>query len=349
MLLTVVSAILMLTPGSSQGDEPKVISLEPPAVTDLFNVQRYLDPGTGLVGQNRTWILDGNLHGLSDRLLSTNVVVSLEQITEEEWSKAEPEHETVYNQDGIFVRSRGTPGWERMQSVVVVTNHVSAIGRGVSPAITNLPLKRLVRPDHELLPTYSPVFDIDATRRSPDAVWSRGKVSWKSISQPDTPVVTWELEFNPETRFKIRERVWRDGHLIREERWQTDAVINPDQFELSEGGGDQWGTPMPARLHHALPADFAGIGVLIGGKYGPFKVLGTIEGSPAQSAGIQTGDIIRGINGTNLDGIPVTPFVFLCRGKAGTLVTLDVEKSGPGERKRVELRRAELKVNSRKL
>lgn len=349
IVLTVVSAILMLTPGSSQGNEPKVISLEPPAVTNLFNVQRYLDTATGLVWQNRTWILDENLHGLSDRLLSTNVVVSLEQITEKEWSKADPEHETIYNQNGTFVRSRGSAGWERALTAVVVTNHISAIGRGVSPAITNLPLGRLARPAHELLPTYSPVFDIDATRRSPDAVWSRGKVSWKSISQSDTPVVTWELEFNPETRLKTLERVWRDGHLIREERWQTDAIIDSNQFEISEGGGDQWRTPMPVSVLHAPLAGFGGIGVLIGEKYGPFKVLDTIDGSPAQGAGIQTGDMIRGVNGMNLDGIPVTPFVFLCRGKAGTLVTLDVEKSGTGERKRVELRRAELKVNSRKL
>jgi len=85
--------------------------------------------------------------------------------------------------------------------------------------------------------------------------------------------------------------------------------------------------------------------VIIGEKYGPFRVLGAMEGSPAQSAGIQTGDLIRGINGMNLDGIPLIPFVSLCHGEVGTSVTLDVEKSGTGERKSIELRRAELKIN----
>ena len=341
ILLTVVSATLMLTTESSQADEPKVISLEPPAVTNLFNVQRYLDPATGLVWQNRTWILGRRVHGLNGALARTSTVVSLEQITEEDWSKAEPGYETIYNQDGTFIRSRGSPDWKRAQSVV--TNQISTIGKGVPPAVTNLPT---VRSSRELLSTYSTVLDVNAVRKNPDAVWSRGKVSWKSISQPDTPVVAWELEFNPETRFKTHERVWRDGHLIREERWQTDAVIDPNQFEISEGDGDQWRTPMPVHVLHASPADFAGIGVLIGEKYGPFKVLGTTEGSPAQSARIQAGDMIRGINGMNLDGIPLIPFVSLCRGKAGTSVTLDVEKSGTGERKRVEVRRAELKAKS---
>jgi C-terminal processing protease CtpA/Prc len=139
--------------------------------------------------------------------------------------------------------------------------------------------------------------------------------------------------------------VWRDGHLIREERWQTAAIVDPKQFEISNSDGDTWRKPIPVHVLDVPVDAFGGIGVIIGEKYGPFKVLGTAEGSPAQSAGIQPGDMIRGINGMNLDGIPLSPFVSLCHGKVGTSVTLDLEKSGTGERKRIELRRAELKVS----
>lgn len=68
----------------------------------------------------------------------------------------------------------------------------------------------------------------------------------------------------------------------------------------------------------------------------------TMEGSPAESAGILAGDIIRAVNGKDLAGSSMEAAVAMIKGNAGTSVTLGLERAG----KLIELpvTRAQVKV-----
>lgn len=57
-------------------------------------------------------------------------------------------------------------------------------------------------------------------------------------------------------------------------------------------------------------------------------VLYPIEGSPAQEAGIQTGDIIRKVNGVEYTGEDFTTIDTAIKGEEGTKVTIEIERAG---------------------
>ena len=57
-------------------------------------------------------------------------------------------------------------------------------------------------------------------------------------------------------------------------------------------------------------------------------VIAPIPGSPAEEAGLQPGDIITAIDGVSTDGSTVDREVLRVRGKAGTNVTLSIERDG---------------------
>lgn len=57
-------------------------------------------------------------------------------------------------------------------------------------------------------------------------------------------------------------------------------------------------------------------------------VLYPIEGSPAQEAGIQTGDIIKKVNGVEYTGEDFTTIDTAIKGEEGTKVTIEIERAG---------------------
>jgi carboxyl-terminal processing protease len=91
-----------------------------------------------------------------------------------------------------------------------------------------------------------------------------------------------------------------------------------------------------------ISGQFEGIGTEIGtvdasGKtvdcttFGPtcrLSVVTPIAGSPAEKAGIKAGDVITAVDGTSVDGLTSDQARDKIRGKAGTSVTLHVERTG---------------------
>ncbi len=72
-------------------------------------------------------------------------------------------------------------------------------------------------------------------------------------------------------------------------------------------------------------------------------VLLPIEGSPAEAAGLQTGDIIKKVNGTECKGLELTEVANMVKGEEGTTVNLEIEREEDTfsiniERKTVELK-----------
>jgi len=73
---------------------------------------------------------------------------------------------------------------------------------------------------------------------------------------------------------------------------------------------------------------FAGIGVEVDLRHGQVTVIAPIGGSPAELAGIRSGDRIVSVNGVVPDMLPLTEIVHSMRGKKGSTVHLTVRRPG---------------------
>ena len=97
---------------------------------------------------------------------------------------------------------------------------------------------------------------------------------------------------------------------------QYTAFFTPDEFQ---------------KFNQALdPLKISGIGVLIepdpATKY--IRALYVVPGTPADRAGIQSGDDFLSVDGTSTKGLTQEDAVKLLRGAAGTVVKLEVQRDG---------------------
>lgn len=74
--------------------------------------------------------------------------------------------------------------------------------------------------------------------------------------------------------------------------------------------------------------EFQGIGAEVINQDGAIVVVAPIEGSPAEKAGLRSGDILRAADGADLTGMAVDEAAALVRGPAGTTVRLTIERDG---------------------
>jgi len=97
---------------------------------------------------------------------------------------------------------------------------------------------------------------------------------------------------------------------------------------------------------HFLQGNFSGIGAQIKVKDGHIVILAPMDGSPAQHAGLQTGDIILRVNGEDITGLPVEDAVTRIAGKPGTSVTLTILNPRSGQSREVTIVRVEITVQN---
>ena len=71
-------------------------------------------------------------------------------------------------------------------------------------------------------------------------------------------------------------------------------------------------------------------------------VVAPIAGSPAEAAGLRSGDIVRAVDGADVNGSTMQDQITKVRGEAGTDVTLTLERNG--ERFDVTITRAEIQI-----
>lgn len=95
-----------------------------------------------------------------------------------------------------------------------------------------------------------------------------------------------------------------------------------------------------------LTGRFEGIGAYVGDDEGRVVVIAPIPGTPAEAAGIRSGDIIAGIDGESTEGLSVMDAVILIRGDAGTTVVLQIIHDGETEPVDIAIVRAEIDVPS---
>ncbi len=97
---------------------------------------------------------------------------------------------------------------------------------------------------------------------------------------------------------------------------------------------------------HYLEGNFSGIGAQIQIKNGHVVILAPLDDSPAQHAGLKSGDIIMKVNGKDVTGLPLEQVVSRIAGKAGTTVELTILTPKTGQTREVTIVRAKINVRN---
>lgn len=99
-----------------------------------------------------------------------------------------------------------------------------------------------------------------------------------------------------------------------------------------------------APLAEHLSGQYEGIGVWVNYPDGRFTIVAPIPGSPAEKAGLQTGDVVESANGHPLQGIAEDDALAIIRGPVGTSVRLTVTRAGTPGPFDVDVMRAKIDV-----
>lgn len=108
-------------------------------------------------------------------------------------------------------------------------------------------------------------------------------------------------------------------------------------------------TPEMAKdFEDSINGTFTGIGAEIGMKNDQLQVIAPLAGSPAEAAGLLSGDAILAIDKTDTQAMTLSEAVSRIRGDEGTVVVLTILRSGNTESREISVTRAVIKVASLK-
>jgi len=99
-------------------------------------------------------------------------------------------------------------------------------------------------------------------------------------------------------------------------------------------------------LQVGTKGEFGGLGIEVGMEDGFVKVISPIDDTPAQRAGILSGDLIVRLDDTPVKGLTLNDAVKLMRGKPGSKITLTIVREGEEKPLKFEVVRAVIKVAS---
>lgn len=101
---------------------------------------------------------------------------------------------------------------------------------------------------------------------------------------------------------------------------------------LADSYGDPYTVFFPPKeakaFAEAISGSFAGVGMEIDVKDGILTVVAPLKGTPAEAAGIKSGDQVVAIDGKSTDGVSIEKAVSQIRGPVGTTVNLTIIRSG---------------------
>lgn len=150
---------------------------------------------------------------------------------------------------------------------------------------------------------------------------------------------------------------WKTWHALEDDYVPTTASSTlPDEQErvwgAIQGLVESYGDPYTVFLPPQEAADFAeeisgafeGVGMEVGVRDGSLTVVAPLKNTPAERAGIRSGDKIILINDTPSERLPVDEAVSLIRGPRGTTVDITVSREGVAEPLRITIERGVIEL-----
>lgn len=93
-----------------------------------------------------------------------------------------------------------------------------------------------------------------------------------------------------------------------------------------------------------ISGNFSGIGMEVGNRDGAIMVIAPLKDTPADRAGLMTGDIIVKIDDTSTEGMSIDDAVRRIRGEKGTIVKLSIYREGDLEFRDIEVTRDTISI-----
>jgi carboxyl-terminal processing protease len=99
-------------------------------------------------------------------------------------------------------------------------------------------------------------------------------------------------------------------------------------------------------LKVSTTGEFGGLGIVVGMEDGYVKVVSPIDDTPAEKAGVQSGDLIVRLDEKNVSGMTLNEAVDLMRGKPKTKILLTILRDGVNKPLEISIVRDIIKVKS---
>jgi carboxyl-terminal processing protease len=141
------------------------------------------------------------------------------------------------------------------------------------------------------------------------------------------------------------------------ERVRSSYVEEVDESELIQSAIDGMLASLDPHSSYLPPEDFddmqvqtkgefGGLGIEVTQEEGFVKVVAPIEGTPADRAGIEPGDVITHVNGESVQGLTLNDAVDLMRGPVGSDITITVTREDDPEPFNVTITRETITISA---
>ncbi len=134
---------------------------------------------------------------------------------------------------------------------------------------------------------------------------------------------------------------WKAWNALNERFVETHSTSTPPSVKdkiwgaiqgLAASYGDPYTVFMPPaeakQFQDDIRGNFSGVGMEVGVKEGVLTIIAPLKGTPAERAGLRSGDIILTIDSVSTDGMSTDEAVKRIRGEKGTTVVFNIMRDG---------------------
>ena len=163
------------------------------------------------------------------------------------------------------------------------------------------------------------------------------------------------LAQSPEERANIYKQLDLFGDIF--ERIRAQYVEEVDEADLIEAAINGMLTSLDPHSSYLSPdaakemrfqtkGEFGGLGIEVTQRDGYVLVVSPMDGTPADQAGIEAGDLITHVDGESIIGLTLSEAVDLMRGRVGSEITITVFREGEDEPFDVKIIRDTIKLKA---
>ena len=126
----------------------------------------------------------------------------------------------------------------------------------------------------------------------------------------------------------------------------TNGAISGMLDALGDTGHTRYLDPAALQQHQqSLSGSFVGVGIQIEQQNNQIVIVAPLDDSPALKAGIESGDILEKVDGTDVSGMSLNDVSDKVRGPEGSTVNLTLQRPSTNQAYTVALRRSTIKIN----